>query len=364
MTETKSWKELWSFLFKEHAELLVLIVIQFIAVCAVQVIWMEYNIFWYYLNPFPLYIFLCYFTLTAVMFMVPLLISPTLEGSLFGAWWVRFRGVFFTRDRMTRLIFVAFLYHIMGASFYGIKASIPYIHFFSWDQTLDQWDIQLHFGKRPWEWMQPYTNPLITFIIDCGYFVWLMLSYGIFFWMAASERWKLRKQFLLSFTLAWILLGNLGAVIFSSVGPCFYGPIFPDQPDPYEEQMVYLKDVDENHLPLSSLYNQNLLLTAYQEQQITLTSGISAFPSLHVAISVLLALTLWKVKRWLGICLALFALLIQIGSFHLAWHYAVDGYASAVAIVLIWYAAGAWYRYRDGEQEEKVDQKVLTEEPA
>jgi membrane-associated phospholipid phosphatase len=64
--------------------------------------------------------------------------------------------------------------------------------------------------------------------------------------------------------------------------------------------------------------------------------GISAMPSLHVASSVLLALYGFRVSRAHGWCLTAFALMIFLGSIHLGWHYAVDGYLGAAV------AFGSW----------------------
>jgi hypothetical protein len=56
--------------------------------------------------------------------------------------------------------------------------------------------------------------------------------------------------------------------------------------------------------------------------------GISAMPSIHVSAAVLFALLAWRVDRRLGIAFTIYAAVIMIGSVHLAWHYAIDGYLS------------------------------------
>jgi membrane-associated phospholipid phosphatase len=66
--------------------------------------------------------------------------------------------------------------------------------------------------------------------------------------------------------------------------------------------------------------------------------GISAMPSIHLAMATLFALLAFSVRRWLGIVFIGYVLVIQIGSVILGWHYAVDGYAGILLALLIWYA--------------------------
>jgi membrane-associated phospholipid phosphatase len=63
-------------------------------------------------------------------------------------------------------------------------------------------------------------------------------------------------------------------------------------------------------------------------------------PSLHVAIVTLCAISGWYLSRLVGALLTLFAIVIFIGSIHLGWHYALDGYASALMAGGIWYGVG------------------------
>jgi membrane-associated phospholipid phosphatase len=82
------------------------------------------------------------------------------------------------------------------------------------------------------------------------------------------------------------------------------------------------------------------LWEAYRQHQVAIGDGISAFPSLHVAITVLAAIAAWRVSRWLGIAAACYALLIWFGSIMLGWHYALDGEAAVLGTFVIWLGAG------------------------
>ena len=71
---------------------------------------------------------------------------------------------------------------------------------------------------------------------------------------------------------------------------------------------------------------------------------VSAMPSLHVANVVLLALIAWQRSRIIGVLIAGYAAIIQLGSVILAWHYAVDGYVGAALAVASWASAKAILR--------------------
>ena len=67
---------------------------------------------------------------------------------------------------------------------------------------------------------------------------------------------------------------------------------------------------------------------------------------------VLLAIVAWKTHRLLGIAYTAFAVVIQIGAVHLGWHYAIDGYVSAVCVPALWWAVGRGLRA--GERRRKA----------
>ncbi len=145
-------------------------------------------------------------------------------------------------------------------------------------------------------------------------------------------------QYLLSFVLIWSLLGNLLALAFSSAGPCFYA-FFVEGDNPYEPLMAYLREVDELYMNWS-LLAQDYLWQNYTANVVATAGGIAAAPSLHIGIAVLQALMAWQVAPRLGRILAVYAMIIFIGSIHLGWHYAVDGYMAIVLAILIWLGVG------------------------
>ena len=68
--------------------------------------------------------------------------------------------------------------------------------------------------------------------------------------------------------------------------------------------------------------------------------GISAMPSIHVGAAVLFAILGWRTNWILGFGFTVYALLIQFGSVHLGWHYAIDGYFSAILAFVLWKGSG------------------------
>ena len=132
-------------------------------------------------------------------------------------------------------------------------------------------------------------------------------------------------------------MGVLLATVFSSAGPCFYRHVVPG-PDPYAQLMAYLEGVSLDH-DLSALRAQEYLWLGYSTGRFP-TEGISAMPSMHVAMAMLMVLVHWRVNRLFGILAGVFAFLILIGSVMLGWHYAVDGYVGAALVMPVWWFSG------------------------
>ncbi len=192
----------------------------------------------------------------------------------------------------------------------------------------------------PWQWLHTIVgSPIISSGINFFYHLWFFVMYAIFFWQAFSLRTPLlRMRFLLSFVGIWILVGTVCAIGLSSAGPCYYGRI-TGLNDPFKPLLEYLYATNKM-FPILALDVQERLWKNYTGGGLGLGSGITAMPSMHVATSTLFALLGWRVNRALGIILTIFLVIIMIGSVHLGWHYAIDGYVAIIGTWLVWLSTG------------------------
>jgi hypothetical protein len=239
------------------------------------------------------------------------------------------------------LVFAAMVFlHLLMPVFVGFKRAIPeFVPFGPHDVLLGHLDRALHAGNEPWRLLQPLVGrPWLTALIDLVYVRWYFVSIfalvSLVFWLRGERR----TQFLIAFAAAWVFLGILVATGMSSVGPVYVDRLL-GAPSAYTPLMAYLQLVNEVH-PLHAIGLHEDLWTAYVTGDRGLVSGISAFPSMHVAMPALFALTVRHRSRTLSGVLWLYTTLIFVGSVHLGWHYAVDGYASILLIFPVWWASG------------------------
>jgi hypothetical protein len=251
------------------------------------------------------------------------------------AWRTQRRGPLSTR-RIGGFLLVLVALPLFARAFIGWKAAIPSFNPFSWDPQFAAWDAALHGGAQPWEILQPLLGrPSITRLLDAVYLMWHLVLVGVVVWQAWNPDRTARLQFLLAFVLAWILLGTGLATLLSSAGPCYYTQV-TGQPDPYVRLFEYLEAVD-SRTPLGNLQAQQWLWANYRSGVENVS--ISAMPSMHVALPLLYVLAAWR-KPVLACGFAIYALIILVASVHLGWHYAIDGYVSALAVPVLWWLAG------------------------
>jgi hypothetical protein len=252
-------------------------------------------------------------------------------------------------SRLVGFALLCALLPIWMHAFLRFKVAIPVIHPFSMDELFMRADRLLHFGFHPFELLQPLLGqPAMTQLIDIIYYTWFFAIWITFVWQALHGSGVVRSQFLMAFSLCWILLGTVAAILLSSAGPVYFAAV-TGAPDPYQPLLHYLESVDREY-PLMALRVRDMLWQAYSGVGIQ-RAGISAMPSLHISMVVLMTIVGFRVKPAVGIAFAVFALFTFLGSIHLGWHYAIDGYVSLIATALIWRLSGRivrWWQHTSG----------------
>jgi len=255
------------------------------------------------------------------------------------------REVWLTPERICGGLIVFGVFPIIVSVYSSLKMMIPDIQPFCCEQTFEMYDRQLHFGIAPWRLLHPFmAHPIVSCFFNFLYNLWFFVLYGVLFWQAFSVTNKpARMQFLICFVLLWGIVGGPLAMAWSSAGPVYYERVTQSAEDPYAPLMEYLYEANES-VPLWSLAVQEELWDDYQVRGNLLGGGISAMPSMHVASSILFALVGYGFSRRLGRLMAMYAFLIWLGSIHLGWHYAVDGYVSLCLTLALWWASGVVVR--------------------
>ena len=219
--------------------------------------------------------------------------------------------------------------------FSKMKSAIPLFNDYTWDARFIAWDRAIFFGYDAWQVLQPVLGyPVVTALLALLYHLWFLLLYpGVMFFAFAKIDRGVRRQFFLSYVLSWTLVGGLMATMLASVGPCFVGPMFGDTT--FDAQMDYLNAANEQ-VPVMTLRVQGMLLEWYASAKDGLGSGITAMPSMHCAIAFLYWIAMRRISKAWGAFFAAFFFITWISSVHLAYHYAVDGLVSLVAVAAIW----------------------------
>lgn len=224
-----------------------------------------------------------------------------------------------------------------------MKQTIPQIMPFYADQAIIRLEHAI-LGVDAWQITHAVLGEWSTRQIDLLYGLWHLVNISLLVWLVVTMNRRFQVQAILAYQLTWILLGGLMAMLLSSVGPCFLEEFTGDRRfAPLMERLGALNDTEQLH----SFTAMGYLLASRGTD--AFGSGISAMPSLHVAIAFLTVLVAFNQTRLLLIRLTASAyfVIILIGSVHLGWHYLLDGLAAIPLVWLIWWACGRVARWLD-----------------
>jgi membrane-associated phospholipid phosphatase len=259
------------------------------------------------------------------------------EPDRYGVLKAEVRAVVSDRERIVWGLVATGIMTAFLVAFAQFKNLIPTLNPFSWDTQFMELDRMLHLGQLPHEYVLPlFGGPYLLSLFTGLYNIWLFMMYFVLLIACfLRPRSMVRMQYLFAFVFTWAVGGNLVATLFSSAGPVYYGLL--GLGDIYDPLLRHLAEHAETGF-VTVIETQNLLWQFHTMEESV--NGISAFPSMHVASSVLMAIFAFSWCRLAGYLMSAFALLIMIGSVLLAWHYAVDGYVGAAIAYLSWRTAG------------------------
>lgn len=214
---------------------------------------------------------------------------------------------------------------------------------FLWDRSLAHIGRTL-FGVSPWQVTHCAFGSLpATRFLDSIYSLWLILIFA--FPMVVAVVFgdpRARFRLIFSWLSAWVVIGTLAAWVFASAGPIYFNALVGHDAN-YAELQLRLANLQhlattQGH-PLAALQFQPILLNAFHLHDYAPAGGISAMPSMHVALATLLVIGGFQHNRLWGFALSTYALLIWIASIHFGWHYFVDGPVAALMMLGLWRAS-------------------------
>ncbi len=264
---------------------------------------------------------------------------------------VDFKRVWLNKNYILSFLIPVLLLPNFIALFSAFKSHIPIIMPFYGDELFRDIDMALHFGVDPWRITHfIFGNQYFTLLIDFFYTLWFPIVFTYTVWQIVHVGFGFnRVRYLISFGLVWFINGSILALLFSSVGPVYFAE-FLNGAQYFQPLMDQLHKIDAQlnasiGYGIANLQVQELLLNLFKYSKGGIGEGISAMPSLHVSVALLLFLAARRENKYIGYFKLIMLVFIIIGSVHLGWHYAVDAYLGLFATYIIWVSVG-WFLHK------------------
>ncbi len=199
-------------------------------------------------------------------------------------------------------------------------------------------------GHDAWEFTHMVFGSLyLTLAIDRLYILWGIPTVILpIFWMAFVKDWKIRVRLLLCWVMIWAAIGGVFAWLLGSAGPIFYNELIGPDAGFANFNAVFEKlniAANKAGYQFYVIDNSAMLVEHYNASGYAPAKGISAMPSVHVAMAVLFAIGGFQLHRFIGWAFIGYAAIIWIGSVHLGWHYMSDGLVSIILTFSLWKAS-------------------------
>lgn len=220
----------------------------------------------------------------------------------------------------------------IGASaFLPLKYAIPYEMPFWLDRPVALVERAL-FGIDPWLLLDRLFGTA-TVPIDWLYGSWLPVQTLVAFSLILSRPSAAKSRALLAYGFAWFFLGVVAAMLLSSAGPLFYDRAFGGN------AFAGLAETLRHRGAWVALAESDRMWAAMAQHHPGLVAGISAVPSIHVAISLWIYLTARTIAPRAAPAALIYFLFVWIGSVQLGWHYVTDGVVGSAGMLAMWQLA-------------------------
>lgn len=229
---------------------------------------------------------------------------------------------------------------LLGALFVGVSSSlfmalkfaIPSMVPFWLDKPLAAAEAGL-FGIEPYRMLDSLFGRA-ALLIDRLYGLWLPVQLIVMFSVIIAPPSRAKSRALVACSAAWFLLGVVAATLLSSAGPIFFDRAFGGG------QFAPLHHILETRGADVVLSTSDVMWSAQLGGHPGLIAGISAAPSMHIAITMWILLVARDLAPRAVPLAAAYLAFIWIASVQLGWHYFSDGLVGVAGMAALWWLAG------------------------
>jgi membrane-associated phospholipid phosphatase len=241
-----------------------------------------------------------------------------------------------TKERITLVVVGLVGFYVTYVSYRNIKNFLPFIMRdgngppTKYDYALHDFDRWLMFGHDPSSLLhQVLGTGVSAYVLSWVYLIFLpMVPVSIVIWAVWSRNVSFGYWFITAQCICWAL-GTASYYAIPTLGPNFFFPwLYSDLPD-----------TGVAHLQDALFYGrQNILFNPFADG----VQSVAGFASLHVAITVALALVAQYTlrTRLFRVVLWVYVVLVAISTTYFGWHYIADDIAGlAIALIAVYLAA-------------------------
>lgn len=223
------------------------------------------------------------------------------------------------RSTMIRALKVAIAAGVAIALLGWAKSMIPHVTTYWADPYLADADRWI-FGEDPW---RLFRIDFLERAYVVAYLAWFGIVFGTLGVLAFTRRDH--SRLISSFLSLVVFVGTVGQYVLPSAGPMFYGRLgFGNRFEPL---------VATNQ----PMFNEvgDYLWRHYLSGAPDLGTGISAMPSMHVALAIWVAFAAYALWKPLVVPAVIYAILVWAASIASGWHYAIDGIVSLALVTCV-----------------------------